>query len=259
MIRTVISPNASDQPTCSHHRLREDVVLVVAGDGSGRLLDLSGDVLAISRSGVRMLECALSQGIEDASRTLALAYSVDEARIRSDMVAFLASLSERRLLVLPGREIHAASTIVTMLSWLMAPAILACTFMPRRLISAKAHLLLATAFISTHLFGWSNAVRVWRWAAGPSLDGPADGARETLDAIDREVARALATHPLSVNCKERALSCHVLARAAGAQSRVIVGIDLLPFALHCWCESNARILADDAGNCDRFTPVLTYS
>ena len=233
--------------------------MIVAEDGSGRLLDLSGEVLAISPSGVRMLECVLSQGVEDAFRKLALAYGVDEARIRLDLVAFLELLNVRHLLVQPGREVATASTMVTMLSWLMAPAILACKFMPQRLILAKAHLLLAMAFISTRLFGWANAVRVWRWAAGPSRNGAANGDRATLDAIDRQVAHALATHPLSVSCKERALCCHVLARAAGAQSRVVVGIDLLPFALHCWCESNARILADDAGNCDRFTPVLSYS
>jgi hypothetical protein len=258
MIRTVTSLNGRDQSVCSHYRLREDVVLIVAGDGSGRLLDLSGDVLAISQSGVRMLECALSRDIQDAPRTLSLAYNVDEARIRSDLMAFLASLNERRLLVMPGRDVHPALTIVTVLSWLMAPAIFVCKFMPRRLISAKAHFLLAMAFVSTHVFGWANAVRVWQWVAGPSPGRTPDGAREALDAIDTKVARALATHPLSVGCKERALCCHILARAAGAESRVIVGIDLLPFALHCWCESDARILADSVGSSDRFTPVLTY-
>ena len=257
MIRIVTSLTPLDEPVCRYHRLREDVVLVVAKDGSGRLLDLSGEVLAISQSGVRMLECALSQDIEDASRTLSRAYRIDEARMQSDFFAFLASLNERHLLIRPGAEVATASTMAATLSWLMAPFILVCKVKPR-LIFAKAHLLLLTAFVSIRLFGWANAIRVWHCAAGPSPYKAAGDAHDMFDIIDQVVARTVATFPFNVSCKERALACHLLLRAAGAESRIIIGVDLLPFAMHCWCESKTRVLADHPGSNERFTPVLIY-
>jgi hypothetical protein len=263
MIRTVVSASPREQPFCAHFRLREGVLLIVAEDFSGRLIDLSGEVVAISPSGARMLEGVLAKDADAVCRELAQIYDVDAARIRRDLDAFLISLDQRRLLIPPGAARRDGRSIGAALSWLAAPLLLACRARPRRLILAKAHVLLAAAFLSTRLFGWSNTVRVWTSSSrgGRSVRGcRARAEAETLDAIDANVARALASHPFGVSCKERALCCHVLARALGAESRVLIGVDSFPFALHCWCECNARILADRVvGRCDRFTPVVAYS
>lgn len=263
VLRTVTSPSSRDVYSCPHHRLREGVLLVVAQDGSGRLLDLAGDVCAVSPSGALMLEAALGHEINVACQLVASQFKVDVERVRADMQAFLAALQSQRLLIAPGHIRSEGPAVSEVLCWLFAVPIWVCTHAPGRLILFKAWMYLTLAFLSTRLFGWPATVRVWNEVVSVRPSGRPAGAADTLDllnTIDRQVARAVASHPLQVSCKERALCCNALARAVGANSRIVLGVDFFPFALHSWCECDSRILADQyEGKCDRFVPVMVYS
>jgi hypothetical protein len=59
-------------------------------------------------------------------------------------------------------------------------------------------------------------------------------------------------------CKERALCCWALARAAGLAATLVVGLQLFPLAGHCWCEVGSWTLSDDRARCDLYTPVIRY-
>jgi hypothetical protein len=263
VLRTVVSSSVRDAPSWPCYRLREGVVLIVAPDGSSRLMDLAGDVCAISATGTMMLESIFSQSIDAACQAVAKRFGVGAERVRLDMAALVGPLERRRLLIAPGCAGHARASVASVSCWMIAPVVALCAAAPRRLVSAKAWVLLTIAFISTRVFGWPNTIRVWnRTTSGRRRDvTPAVSAdAEILDTIDRAVARAMSMHPLHVSCKERALSCQALARAAGMDSSVVLGVDLFPFAMHCWCECSSRILADRYdGQCDRFTPIMVYS
>jgi hypothetical protein len=109
------------------------------------------------------------------------------------------------------------------------------------------------------MFGWTDTVRVWDRAGAELIKSKDVAASGVLDAIDSVVTTVMARHPFTVSCKERALCCWVLARAAGIPARIRLGVDLFPFGLHCWCEHETRIVADRfEGRCDRYTPILVY-
>jgi hypothetical protein len=257
---TVISSSDTAEP--SRHRLRDGVILVIGADGSGRLIDLDGEAFAIGVSATAMLQGALSAPLDAACDELARRFAVDVHQVRSDMQAFLTDLRRRGLVSAPGSARGRAGVAVGAFAWLIAPALAPCAWSPTRALAPKAWVLLALAHASTRLFGWPRTLRVWQ-AVTRRTERRDPGARDRatlLDAIEAAVMRALARFPLAVSCKERALACHALARAIGADCRVVLGVDLFPFALHCWCAANDRILADRReGHCERFTPVVVYA
>ncbi|MBV8568136.1 MAG: lasso peptide biosynthesis B2 protein [Methylobacteriaceae bacterium] len=242
-------------------RLREGVLLIAAEDGSGRLVDLDGEVSALSTTGMMMLEGALRGGPDEASQALAKTFRAEVGQIRGDMAALLAALECRRLLATPRDGRLKVPSLAGVVCWLVAPFLSLCACAPGRLLRTKAWILLTLACLSMRLFGWPNTVRVWRHATPRREDRRFDHSDgKLLDTIEAVVTGTISSHPCAVSCKERALCCHALARAAGAPSKIVLGVDLVPFAMHCWCECGSRILADRYdGNCDRFTPVIAYS
>jgi hypothetical protein len=255
-IRSVLTP-AEGPVSDGRWRLSDDAILLIVHDGSARLIDLAGNVCAVTESGAAMLTAALRDGVEPACRALASRYGVDAERIHADMETFFLGLEAQDLLVKP-RAVRRRSPVKRAVSWMFYPFVLLCARRPRRWMRAKAWSLIVLAFAATRMLNWTEAVRVWD-RAGSRLIKNAVADHHILAAIDSVVTEVIARHPLTVGCKERALCCWVLARAGGKPARIQLGVDLFPFGLHCWCEHESQIVADRyEGRCDRYTPILVY-
>jgi len=233
--------------------------LLSVSDGTARLLDLEGSFYAVSAVGAAMLREALDSGVAAAVRQTAAAYDVGLARVRADLLALLRDLGRKGVIrrrgnSAPRRDWRQRLAIVA-----IPPAL---TLVDRRLFQAphrRAWSLLALAYLSISLFGWSATVRAWLGhhrrmpiqRTTPVLSEQA----ARLDAVVRTVG---AEHLLNVDCKERALACWAMLRAEGLPAEIVIGVDLFPFASHCWCELDGAILSDFVDRCERFTPVQRY-
>jgi len=261
-MRRVLSPLAHGSQSDTY-RLADNVYLVIVEDGTGRLVDLAGNACAITSSGTAMLEMALGRRLEAAIETLAEQFPLNDSQARSDMESFLLDLASQGLLVPPGSTKRSSWSLRKQLSWLMAPIIYLCALGPSNWLMLRAWVLLTTSYLSTRLFGWPNTVCVWQACASAShrrKRAQAGDDSGVLDVIDTIVRRAIIRHPLNMGCKERALCCQALTHAAALPAKIVLGVDLFPFALHCWCESGSRIVADRYdGRCDRYTPLATYT
>jgi len=263
LIKSVMSTRTQDATASDGYCLSENVFFVVAEDGTGRLLDLAGNVCAITTTGTVMLEMVLrGQDFDRACDALADRFRADLQQVYRDMKAFLLDLERQHLLAPPGSTRRRTWSVGRKLCWLIAPILYLCAFKPDRWLKAKVWVLLTVAYISTRAFGWPNTVSVWESCTSPRLgrQGKSSDDGGMLSTIDAVATRAIARHPLNLGCRERALCCQALARAAGLPAKIVLGIELFPFALHCWCESRSRILADRyEGRCDRYTPLAVYS
>lgn len=261
IIRSVLSASSDDDST-GHYRLSRDVVLVAVQDGTARLLDLGGSLYAVSKTGAVMLAAALEGEQQEVCGKLATLFKFDREQIRAEMAEFLRDLETRRLVKPPGMRHRLWPSLGELLAWLIAPIVLACTRSSDRWLGTRIWSLITVSYLATRLFGWTNTIRVWQRYLGPERSGSglhSGDENMLLNNITEHVTRAIARHPLNIGCKERALCCWTLARAAGLPARIVLGIDLFPFALHCWCESRSQILADRfEGRCDRYTPILAY-
>jgi hypothetical protein len=260
-IRSVFSAS-SDNDSAGHYRLTRDVVLVAVKDGTARLLDLGGSLFAVSETGAVMLAAALEGQQQEVCDKLAARFKLDREQICADMAELLCDLERQRLVKPPATRHRLWPSLGELLAWLIAPILLACVRLSNRWLGTRIWSLLTVSYFATRLFGWTNTIRVWQRYLSPerSGSGPRSGDEDMLlNNITERVTRAIARHPLNIGCKERALCCWTLARAAGLPARIVLGIDLFPFALHCWCESRSQILADRyEGRCDRYTPILAY-
>jgi hypothetical protein len=257
-----MSSRMQDALASDGYALPDDVFFVVAEDRTGRLVDLAGNVCAITTTGTAMLEMILrGQGLDAACEALADRFHADPHQVHGDMDVFLLDLERQHLLLPPGSTRRRTWSVGRKLCWLIAPILYLCAFKPDRWLQAKVWVLLTVAYLSTRALGWPNTVSVWELCTSASQGrrrkSPDDGVLNTIDAV---AAHAITRHPLNLGCRERALCCQALARAAELPAKIVLGIDLFPFALHCWCESGSRILADRyEGRCDRYTPLAVYS
>jgi hypothetical protein len=91
-IRRVVTRRAPPAP--GRHALAETALLLVVHDGSGRLIDLAGEIVALSDTALALLVSEL----EDAPTLAALAerYRVAPDRLAADRAALLADLVRRR-------------------------------------------------------------------------------------------------------------------------------------------------------------------
>jgi len=249
------SPETTDK---DNYRLGSDVLLLIVHDGTARILDLGGNVCAISETGTMMLESVLRDGVDRASMTLAAYFGTAVERIRHDTDLLLHDLVRQGLLVAPGIR-QPDRSLRARCSAFIAPIVAMCVRSPIRSLRVKASLLLGLSYISNRMLGWAITVEIWKRVTSLVSAKKELREAETLDTIDAVVAEAMAVFPLNVGCKERALCCWALTRAAGIPARIVLGIDLFPFALHCWCEYGSRVLADRSeGRCDRYTPIMAY-
>jgi hypothetical protein len=238
------------------YSLPPDVILVTARDGSARLLDMAGGFHAVPAVGARMLQETLTGGAAAAAKRIAEDYGVAQQQVQDDLAVFLRDLERQRLLCTPRTGRRGGTLLPARL--LLRPALSAA----HRVLQGpdkQARVLLGLARLSFALLGWTATVAAWQEAHArfPSRQAGAHDA-ETIQALDRTVRAAVARHPVGVACKERALCSWSLARAAGLDAALIVGIELYPMAGHCWCEVAALPLGDDQDRCDQFTPVARW-
>jgi len=236
--------------------LPPDVILVTVEDGSARLLDMAGGFHAVPAVGARMLQETLTSGAAAAATRIAEDYQVDRQQVQNDLAGFLRDLENQRLLCSQRSRPPRSSSGLARL--LLRPALRGAHGLPRS-PETKARILLALARLSFALFGWTRTVAVWQ-EAHARFPARQAGEREagTIPALDKAVRAAVASHPVSVACKELALCSWSLARAAGLHAALVVGMDLYPIAGHCWCEVATQPLGDDRERCDRFTPVARW-
>src|SRR3712207_122521 len=88
------SPASTRRPegACAAIRLRPDVFLVRAPDGSGRLLDLAGSFHVLDLIATELLWDVVSRGRSEAVRTTARLYRVPEQRVAADLGELLKQL-----------------------------------------------------------------------------------------------------------------------------------------------------------------------
>jgi hypothetical protein len=238
--------------------LPPDVILVTVDDGSARLLDMAGGFHAVPAVGALMLKETLTNGADAAVTRIATTYGVARQQVQNDLAVFLCELEKQGLLCSERSRRRGPGGASGLARLLLRPS-LEATHRLLRSPEAKARALLALARLSFALFGWARTVAVWkdahaRFPARPA--GERDG--ETIQALDQAVRAAVASHPVSVACKERGLCSWSLARAAGLHASIIVGVFLFPIAGHCWCEVGTQTLGDDRERCDEFTPAAQW-
>jgi hypothetical protein len=233
-------------------------------DGSARLVDLDGAVTALDATATSMMEATLRLSEAEAVAELADVFDVEPRRIATDLHAVLADLIARGTLRsrssgLPRRVFQTRNQLASVLGALAARLV-----GPRIDRKIQAWYALTVAHLSFRLTGWSPTLNAWiapGRAAGHIRRAAGNGSDElaTLDAITVAVIRAAARYPFPLDCKDRALAAFAMARAAGLQARVVLGISLFPLALHAWCESGGRVVADQFdGYCDRYRPLRVY-
>jgi len=239
--------------------LAPDAVVVVAGDGSARLLDMAGQFYAVSAIGAQMLLVTLDKGRAEAARTVAERYGVEVRRAERDLGIFLNDLQERGLIRHRGRRRTSLKPPIGISSILLVPALLLLHRLVRPL-RLRAWALLTLAWLSCRCFGWARTIRAWQrlYRPQPVAAWPSSTWQEKVGVVDEVVRLAAARHILKVECKERALCGWSLLHAEGIPAAIVVGITLYPFSGHCWCRSGDRVVGDDGGRCEGFIPVIEY-
>jgi hypothetical protein len=224
--------------------LPPDVIFLTVDDGSSRLLNMGGKFHAVSAIGTRMLQETLATGPDAAVMQIAEYYDVDQQQVRGDLRNFLQHLEKQGLLCSPYRPLSRRRGSSGLARLVLRPMLYAVHRL--RSSEAKGRALLALARLSFAVFGWTRTVAVWQEAHAHFPTRQADERdAETVQALDRAVRAAASSHPVAVACKERALCSWSLARAAGLQASVVVGIALSPMAGHCWCEVGTQTLGEE--------------
>lgn len=258
MITAMLSPASVSQGGQGVYVLAPHARLLLVQDDTARLLDLDGAFCALSPTGTALLCASLQHDLDTAVQSVATAYRVDAQQVRHDLSLFLADLAYKRLIYptasppLPGakRDARWSSRLLrTLLRHVKASTALGPT---------RVGLVLALAYVSIRLLGLAHTITVWQQAFPPPRRSAARLHSVARD-IDETVRTMVARHPLPLTCKERALGCWALLRAAGFPAELVIGIELFPLASHCWCEMEADVLTDDADRCRRFTPVWRYA
>lgn len=78
-----------------------------------------------------------------------------------------------------------------------------------------------------------------------------------LDALARRFHASRGLIPLSAKCLPDTLAFLRFAARRGHHPRLVFGVLPVPFAAHCWAQSNDRILNDAVGHTRAFTAILT--
>ena len=235
--------------------LPPDVIFVIAHDGSARLLNMAGGFHAVPAVGTLMLQETLAHGAAAAVKRIAGHYGVEPRQVQHDLEVFLRQLEAHGLLC-DQRKCRRTSLGRMGLARLVLRPALATIERTFRSSESKAQALLALARVSFALFGWTRTLAVWKEAyARCNCRQAGERDEQTVRAVDQAVRAAAARHFLQVECKERALCCWALARSAGLDAALVVGIDLFPLAGHCWCEVGPLTLGDNVERCLDYTPI----
>jgi hypothetical protein len=239
------------------YSLTPDAAVILMADGSARILDMADRFYAVPPVATLMLQQTLQHGLASAVQRVAAEYDVARSQAEDDLRRFLATLEKRGILRrnrggggrgsdgLPKKCLAAGMLNLT-LGWMPS-------------LKAQAAALLTAAKLCLGSLGWTRTVAAWRrqFPIRPVCLSPHQ-AETRARAIDDAVCSAAAWNPFGVACKERALSCWVLARTAGLPAALVIGVELFPLSGHCWCEAGPWIVSDHAENCVSYVPALRY-
>ena len=236
--------------------LAPNVVLLSLQDGTARLLDLGGNFYALSQTAATMLIETLKGDTARASYHIASIYEVDQERLLCDLRTLLCELEAKKLICQRDHPFTPSygSRITSMLLRGLLRYLQTCPFS----LKIKVWMLLTLAYFSICLLGWPATVTAWqRFMKGKvPYQKSEEGAATAI--IHETLLSVKSSHLLPVACKECALSCWFLLRAAGLPARLVVGMMLCPLASHCWCEIGASVVGDEEDKCQQFTPILSY-
>ncbi len=236
-------------------RLKPDVILFAADDGSARLVDLDGEVYALPDVAAAMLTLTLASGPQSAAVQIARDFGAPLDRVSPDLDALLDDLSRKDLIDMPQRHSrrrrmrHAlAATIATPILRGMAHLDLA-----RR---GRLIVLLFLARASIALFGFGSSIAAWGGAAIKSRKacGLPQGGLAQIDEAVREASSRLP----GLACKERALTCWFALCVLGVPADLIVGFQLFPIGGHAWCEVDGQILTDTYEHCRHYREIARF-
>jgi hypothetical protein len=233
--------------------MHPDVVFVKHADGTSWLLQMSANTCRFDAESTELLESILAHGREASIRTMVEQFGVEESEIRADVADFISGLLKQQLIEPANgtsRNGHRAGRIISMaLSWMDRKG-----RDPRR----RAWRLLFVARLAVARFGWARTIEAWeqRYPQPARGGGATDAA--VLDAIDTAVRETAARSLLSHECKERALACMALARDAGVEADLVIGLTYIPLAAHVWVECGQRIISDRPEHCRPYEKVARY-
>jgi hypothetical protein len=250
-IEVILNAAAKTPPAPDAIALSADAALVLDTNGASAVLDMNGAFFGISTIGAVMLKGALLHGREATANMLAQRFGVEPARIATDLDRLITDLQVRGV-------IHGHSTSKTprrLSGAAFAARFLAGIFRITRKDSRRAVASLVLSRLSFALFGWKATIDAWR-SRFPERKGSETAQASAIDAVVRHHAARIW---IGIDCKERALSCFALARAAGLSATLHVGVALHPLGGHCWCRVGSQVVGDDAENCDRYLPVFRYA
>ncbi len=238
--------------------LAEDVILLPVEDGTARLLDLSGEIYSLPGTGAALLQGVLERGVHAAVGEVADQYKADPKQVRADCDAMLRDFENKGMVYRRDKR-PVKHRIRRPLAWLLMAMVLPLVKGGVLSLRSRAWMMLAVARVSLALLRWTPTLEAWeRFWRLSAKDGAADE-RAIAQAVDDAVRGAAVKHWFRVECKERALCCWAMARAAGLPAELIVGVQFFPFAGHCWCEAGPLTMSDDRTRIDLFRPVVRYS
>ena len=226
-------------------RVRPDVLLVRAPDGSGRLLDLAGSFYALDQIAVELLFDLVRRGRTDTVRAAACRYRMSQQRVAADLDALLSDLPS-------GIGTQEAARRG---GW-VDPLVVAVLSLLRRVAhpQLRAWVLLAAARVCFATVGWSRTLR-W-WTALPTRGRPGGSSAAEIDV---RVRRHATGSVLGHTCKERAVVCLAEARTAGLGAAVVLGLSFYPLATHTCCVlEGGGVIGDHPDLCAGFQPVAHH-
>ena len=245
------------QDTAGGYRLHPDVVWIARPDGSSRLMHMSANVCALDEASTAWLRAILAVGPRSAAAEVAARHGVETAQVEADMRAFVRDLRRQQLiqprrarptLLESGREAAAH---------LVVPGVLRLVERLGPELRGRAWRLLWVARWAVMQWGWARTVRAWELAY-PQRPLEAEPQTALLAAIDEAVRDVAARSWLSVECKERALTCLALTRGHAIPAALIVGVTHNPLQGHVWVEAQGRVSSDNPEHCRAFEPVARY-
>lgn len=262
--RTTSRTSSRTAPVTAPWELSPDAALVVTGDGNGCVLDMNGKFFAVGPVGAEMLRIALESGPDAAVARIAGQYGVDPERVLADLDALVADMQARGILLRGTNDRHPAGRLGARLVAGLVGGLFRMVTGPR----SRVVVALAASRLSFALFGWRATVEAWtRHGSAAVAPGAEDETRAIAAGIDRLVRDIAPRLWFDVDCKERALTCRMLARRAGLEADLVIGVAFYPLSGHCWCEvatgptqaATRLVISDDAGTCGRYTAVFRYS
>lgn len=230
----------------------DGVIYFEVEDGTARLLNLDNHFHGLSSIATQMLRTTLDVGPDAAVERLAQEYAIPVERIRDDLTTLFSHLERMGLIRRTSDCPPNTGAIKSILCRGVALMLWGARLAPGK--RSKVWLLLSLAWLSCRLLGWTRTVAVWR--IGFQCDAKASADPQTeMRAINFTVRSAAASHLLSTECKERALTTWALGRSAGIPVEVVVGIHPFPLEGHCWCVYGDAVYSDDPERCAQFKPV----